>query len=146
MCACVLSCLSCVRLCATPWTVTHQAPLSMGSSKQEYWSGLSCSPPGDLPNPRIEPMSLMSPALASGFFTTSTAWEAQIQKQVQEKNYAPTPQPQSSLTSPGTSPMSPQYGSIEQFPSLPHPHECHELNPNMNSGDLINTRINVTKQ
>ena len=45
----------------------------MGFSKQEYWSGLPCPPPGDLPNPRIEPNSL---ALAGGFFTTSTTWEA----------------------------------------------------------------------
>ena len=43
--------------------VAHQALLSMGFSRQEYWSGLLCLPPGDLPDPRIEPMSLMSPAL-----------------------------------------------------------------------------------
>ena len=48
----------------------------MGFSRQEYWSGLPCPPPGDLPNPEIEPTSLMSPALAGGFFTTSTMWEA----------------------------------------------------------------------
>ena len=46
--------------------------------RQEYWSGLSCPPLGDLPNPGIEPMSLMSPALAGGFFSTSTTWEALI--------------------------------------------------------------------
>ena len=62
--------LSCVRLFATPWTAACQAPLSMGFSRQEYWSGLPCPPPGDLPNPGIEPVSLMSPALAGGFFTT----------------------------------------------------------------------------
>ena len=62
--------------CATLWTVALQAPLSMGFSWQEYWSGLPCPPPGDLPNPGIEPTSLMSPALAGGFFTTSTTWEA----------------------------------------------------------------------
>ena len=53
-----------------PWTVAHQPPLSMGFSRQEYWSGLPFSPPGDLPNPGIEPASLASPALAGGFFTT----------------------------------------------------------------------------
>ena len=53
-----------------------QVPLSMGFSSQEYWSGLSCLPPGDLPNPGTEPMSLTSPALASGFFTTGATWEA----------------------------------------------------------------------
>ena len=64
-----------VRLCATPWTVACQAPLSMGFSRQEYWSKLPCPLPGDLPNPRIEPASLSSPALAGGFFTSSTIWE-----------------------------------------------------------------------
>ena len=48
----------------------------MGFSRPEYWSGLSCPPPGDLPTSGIEPVSLMSPALADGFFTTSTTWEA----------------------------------------------------------------------
>ena len=53
----LLSRISRVRLCATPWTVARQAPLSMGFSRQEYWSGLSCPPPGELPNPGIEPRS-----------------------------------------------------------------------------------------
>ena len=61
---------------ATPWTVALQTPLSMGFSRQEYWSGLPCPPPGDLPNPGIEAMSLTSPTLAGRFFTTSAAWEA----------------------------------------------------------------------
>ena len=67
---------SCVQHFATPWTRALQAPLSMGFSRQEYWSGLPCLPPEDLPDPGIEPTSLMSPALANRFFTTSTAWEA----------------------------------------------------------------------
>ena len=58
------------QLFATPWTVARQALLSMGFSRQEYWSGLPCPPPGDLPNPGIEPTSLTSPALAGRFFTT----------------------------------------------------------------------------
>ena len=59
--------LSRVRLFATPWTVAHQAPLSMGFSKQEYWSGLPFPSPGDLPDPGIEPMSpaLQAEALSS---------------------------------------------------------------------------------
>ena len=61
---CVLSRSSCVRLFATLWTVAHQAPLSMGFSRQEHWRGLPCPPPGDLPDPAIKPASLMSPALA----------------------------------------------------------------------------------
>jgi len=56
--------------------VAHQAPLSMGFSRQEYWSALPCPPPGDIPYPGIEPMSFMSPALRSGFFTTNATWEA----------------------------------------------------------------------
>ena len=152
--------MSCVWLFASPWTVAHQAPLSMGFSRQEYWSGLPFPPPRDLPdpgirlfmigrwmgrrilyhwatrralelshactrvkllqpcstlcdsmdgslpgssvhgilhqecwtglpcpplgdlcNPGIEPASLMSPALAGGFFTASATWEAGVQKQ-----------------------------------------------------------------
>ena len=69
---CVLSWLSHVQLFGTSWTATCQYPLSMGFSRQEHWNGLPCSPPGDLPDPGIEPTSLMSPALAGGFFTTST--------------------------------------------------------------------------
>ena len=52
-----------------PWTVAHQGPLSMGFSRHEYWSGLSCPPPGDLPDPGIKPASLASPALAGRLFT-----------------------------------------------------------------------------
>ena len=73
MCTCVLSHFSRVQLCATPWTVAHQAPLSTEFSKQEYWSGLPCPSPGDLPDPGIESTSLISPALAGGFFPT---WES----------------------------------------------------------------------
>ena len=54
------------------WTVAHQAPLSMGFSRQEYWSGLPCPPPVDLPDPGMEPKSLTAPALAGRFFTTNT--------------------------------------------------------------------------
>ena len=53
----MLSHFSRVRLFETLWTIAHQAPLSMGFSRQEYWSGLPCPPPGDLPDPGIEPMS-----------------------------------------------------------------------------------------
>ena len=58
---------SCIRLFATPWTVAHQVPPSMGFSRQEYWSGLPFPPPGDLPNPWIEPRSptLQADALIS---------------------------------------------------------------------------------
>ena len=68
----MLSCFSCIRLFAMLWTVAGQAPLSVGFSRQEYWSGLPYSPPGDLPNPGTEPASLMSLALAGRFFTSTT--------------------------------------------------------------------------
>ena len=58
-----------------PWTVAHQAPLSVEFSRQEYWSGLPFSSPGDLPDPEIKPTSLKSRALAGGFFSTSYIWE-----------------------------------------------------------------------
>ena len=74
----VVELLNHVQLFATPWTVARQALLSLGFSRQEYWSGLAGPPPGDLSHPGIEPASLMSPALADGFFTTSAAWEAPI--------------------------------------------------------------------
>ena len=60
---------SVVSDCLQPQTVTHQAPLSRGLSRQEYWSGLLCPPPRDLPDPEIESMSLESPAVAGKFFT-----------------------------------------------------------------------------
>ena len=79
VCVCVCVCtraqlLSRLRLFVTPWTKAHKDPLSMGFSQQEYWGGLPFPPPGDLLDPGIELMSLTSPALAGGFFTTSTAW------------------------------------------------------------------------
>ena len=58
-------------------TAPHQAPLSMGLSRQEYWSGLPCPPRGDLPDPRRKTVSFMSPALAEGFLTINATWEAQ---------------------------------------------------------------------
>ena len=59
-----------VRLFVTPWTIACQAPLSMEFSSQEYWSGLPFPPPGDLSDAGSEAVSLVSPALAGGFFTT----------------------------------------------------------------------------
>ena len=80
-CVCVCVCVCVYVLChvwlfATPWTVAHQVLLSMGFSRQEYWSGLPCPPPGDLPEPGIKPASLTSPALAGKFFTARDTQEA----------------------------------------------------------------------
>ena len=65
---------SCPTLC-DPWTVARQAPLPMGFSRQDYWSGLPFPLPGDLPDLGMELASLTSPVLAGGFFTTGTTWE-----------------------------------------------------------------------
>ena len=70
----VLCCLCCTQsFHYVQLFLAHQTPLSMEFSRQEYWSGLPCSPPGHLPNSGIEPTSPVSPALADGFFTTVPA-------------------------------------------------------------------------
>jgi len=66
------SVLSPVRLFTALWTAAHQAPLPMGFTRHEYWSGLPCLSPRNLPDPGIKPRSLATPALAGRFFTTST--------------------------------------------------------------------------
>ena len=76
VCACLVSLFSRVQLFVVLWTIAHQVLLSMGISGKEYWSGLPCPSPGDLPNPGTEPTSLMFPALAGSFFTTCATWEA----------------------------------------------------------------------
>ena len=63
VCVCMLHHFSHVSLFVILWTVACQAPVSMGLSREEYWSGLPCPPAGDLPNPGIEPMSPVVPAL-----------------------------------------------------------------------------------
>ena len=80
----VLSHFCRVQLFVTLWTIAHQAPPSMGFSRQEYCNKLPCPPPGDLPKPGVEPASLMCPALAGGFFTASTTWEAQLYPQISQ--------------------------------------------------------------
>ena len=69
--SCAKSLQSCL-LFETLWTIARQAPLTMGFSRQEYWSRLPCPPPRDLPNSSIKPISPKSLALAGRFFTTST--------------------------------------------------------------------------
>ena len=71
----MLSRFSRVQLCVTPWAVAHQAPPSVGFSRQEYWDVLPCPSPGHLPHPGTEPTSLTFPALAGGLFTKSAIWE-----------------------------------------------------------------------
>ena len=84
MCVCVciyvyvLSHFSCVCLSATLWTVASQSPLFMGFPRQEYWSGLLCPPPRDLPNPGIRPASPLSPALQVNSLPAEPLGEAQV--------------------------------------------------------------------
>ena len=74
----VLNRFSHVLLFVSPQTLARQVSLSMGFSRQDYWSGLPFPSPGDLPNPEIKPTSLLSPAWAGRFFTASPTWEAPI--------------------------------------------------------------------
>ena len=67
----MLSHFSPVQLFATQWTVACRVPLPMEFPRQEYWIGLPCPPPRDLPDPGLEPTSLASPASAGGFVTTT---------------------------------------------------------------------------
>ena len=73
--ACVLSHFSHVWPFRNLWTLAHQAPLSMGFSKQEYWSGLPCLSPRDLPDQGIEATSPASPALEAGSLPTELSWK-----------------------------------------------------------------------
>ena len=99
----MLRCHACMlshfRLFVTLWTIANQAPLSMGFSRQEYWSGLPCPPPGDLPNLGIEPSSLTSPELAR-----ILEWE-------------PFPSP-GDLPNPGIKPRSPPL-RVDSLPAEP---------------------------
>ena len=76
VCVCMLSRFSHDQLFVIIWAIACQILWSMGFSKQEYWHGLPCFLPGDLPDPGIKPVSFASPAWAEGFFTTSATWEA----------------------------------------------------------------------
>ena len=89
----MLSHFSNIQLFATPWTVACQPPLAIGFSRQKYWTGLPCSLPGDLPDPGIKPVSLISPAVAGGFFTTSTTWEALFDHKHIETGLSISPSP-----------------------------------------------------
>ena len=106
---CMLSrftCFSGVQFCATLWTIACEAPLSMRFSRQEYWSGLPCPPPGDLPNPGIKPVSLRSLASAGMFFTTSTTQEA---LQVNRRNIVSSVQFSCSVRSDSATPWTVAY-------------------------------------
>ena len=108
-----------LELClfATLWNTALQAPLSMEFSRQEYWSGLPCPSPGNLPNPGIKAVSLMSPALAGGFFITSATREAGKYTRKMHKHYHPAQpiDPTSDITDLS---YSPHISSSIVFPDL----------------------------
>ena len=89
MCVCARA-HSCLTLC-NPRDCTNQAPLSLEFLRQEFWSGLPFPPPGDLPNPEIEPVPLASPALTGRFFTTRVTWVGM--PQTNEHLYTSVPLP-----------------------------------------------------
>ena len=104
----MLSRFSHVRLFATLWTVARQAPLSTGFSRRDYWRLPS---PGNLPNLGIEPASLVSPALAGGFFTAGTTWESPLIQSAAAKSLQSCP----TLCNPidGSPPGSPVPGILQ---------------------------------
>ena len=85
---CAKSLQSYLTLCDLMDCIARQTPLSLGFSRQEYWSGLPFSSPRDIPDPGIEPVSLISLALAGRFFTTSATWEAPILHQVHVRSHS----------------------------------------------------------
>ena len=112
----VLSCFIHVQLFATLQTVVHWVLLFMVFSRQAYCSGLPCPPLGDLPDPGFKPKSLMSPALADGFITTSTTWEALISYQ-----FGSVAQPCPNLCNPMDH-STPGFPVHHQFPELAQTH------------------------
>ena len=122
--ACVLSHFSRVWLFVIPWTAAHQAPLSVGFPKQESWSGLPFPPPGDLPNPGIESVSLMFPALAGGFLESKTEGSGPPNGEV-EVHWSLDKVSPATHTLPPTLPES---GALEQDrPSQSHPYATSPL-------------------
>ena len=127
----MLSRFSCVWIYATLWTVACQALLSMGFSRQEYWSGLPWPPPGDLPDPQIE---LASPALAGRFLTISTIWEVpQMRKDCPLMGRTPPPMGSESLRPHGPARLLSPWNSPGKNTGV----GCHSFTP----GDLPNPGI-----
>ena len=124
-CGCMLSCFSHVWLFVTPCTRAHQAPLSIGFSRPEYWTGLPFPPAGDLPDPGVKPMSLTSSALTGRFFTTSATWEAEfIMREVISTQHSSRCEP---VKFPFTSTALVSFLLLAHF--LPHPGHLCSLDP-----------------
>ena len=133
--ACILNHFSCVQPFATLWTAARQAPLSMQFSRQECWSGSPCPPPGNLHDPGTEPVSLTSPALAGGFFTTTTTWEALFplywEKLGSEEVKQFTQDPRVAKDGVGFNPHS---GSLQSPPSEPPSKTTGDTHPHTQDG------------
>ena len=130
MCECVLSHFSHVPLSVTPWTVGHQASLSMGFSRQEYSSGLPFPPPGDLPDPGIEPMSPPFPALQADSLPLINRGSPQLSSYLLNtvKNHMSLDKD----NSPAESQLRPQSWltpTLQLYTDLKHTAQLYELNP-----------------
>ena len=111
----------------TPWTGAHQAPLSMGFPRQEYWSALPCPPPRDLPDPGMEPVSPASPALAGGFFTTEAPRKpVSTNPSAHSSTYPLVHHPPPSLNHPSTSTPTPAHPASQAASS--HHSSTHSSN------------------
>ena len=128
----VLSHFSHGWLFETLWTASCQPLLSLGSSRQEYWSGLPCPPPEDFPSLEIKPMSLMSPALAGRFFTTGATWGA-VNVCVLVAQLCPTPCDPLDCSSPGSS-VHGIFPRQEYWNGLPFPSSEELPNPGTEPG------------
>ena len=136
----MLSPVSHVQLCMALWTIAHQAPLSVGFSKQEYWSGLQCPPPGDLPNPGMELTSLVCPASAGGFFTTSAPWEAlggYERKKVKMKSLSHVRLFATPWTVAYQAPLSMEFSRQEYWSGLPLPSSGDLPHPGIEPGSPV---------
>ena len=108
---------------SNPWTIACQAPLSKGFSREEYWSGFPCPPPGDLPDSGIEPASLIPPEVADEFFTTSATWEALVgfnmAEEIDVSNTAEKAMASHSSTLAWKIPWTEEPGRLQSMGSLP---------------------------
>ena len=121
MCAWVTNYFSNIQLFATHWTAVRRSPLSMEFSRQEYWGGLPVLPSRVSSDPGMEPASLMSPALARSFFTTSATWESPLERmQSVSQSVSSVAQSSPTLCDPKNR-TTPGFPIHHQHPSLPKP-------------------------
>ena len=122
----MLSCLALSNSSATPWIVAHLAPLSMELFRQEYWSGFPFPSAGDLPDPGSKPASLVSPALAGTFFSTTATWGALPLFAAAAKSLQSCPTLCDPMTAAHQAPPSLGFSRQELWSGLPFPSPMHE--------------------